>query len=271
MRALPKILVVLVLTSCQIKTRENTDKRDDSVKSKSSEAVQVPNEPIAIIDDRKIIEETFMDFFDNFMWDSDLQRERILFPINFHGEQLHSKKDWKHNGFYSAKSYMPILSSDTLTYFDKDLSGNLIKMSLVSLNSLQSENFDFNRTDEGWKLVKVVEQHIDSLNDIGFINFLKQFSSDSLFQKEHVVFPIPNYYADYDNDYEIVCDSLISENWKYMKLENELGSLMTFNENVDSVYRMIFFRGIENGIHVKFTFKKFGNEWRLIKLEDYST
>jgi hypothetical protein len=271
MRELLKILVILILVSCQTKTKENNGNSEDSIKSVDSEIVQVTNELSQTVDDNNITEETFMDFFGNFMWNREFQNERIVYPINYKGKQLESKKDWKYNRFYTVKSYMPILHTDTITYYDKDVSDNLLTMSIVSFENQESENFDFKRTVEGWKLVKVGIQHIDSLIDIGFINFIKQFSSDSIFQKEHVAFPIPNYYVDYDNDYEIVYDSLISENWKYMQFENELGSLMTFNEDISSVYRIIFFRGIENGIHAKYTFKKFGQEWRLIKLEDYST
>lgn len=271
MRTLSKILVILILTSCQIKTKENNRNSVDSIKTVDSVIVQTTDEPNQTVDDKKITEETFMEFFENFMWDSESQNERIVYPINYLGKQLNSKQEWIYNRFYTVKSYMPILHTDTITYFDKDISDNLLKMSIVSFENQESENFNFEKTDDGWKLVQVEIQHIDSLNDIGFINFINQFSSDSLFQIEHVVFPIPNYHVDYDNDYETLYDSIKSDNWRFIQLENDLESIMTLNENIDSDYRLIFFRGIENGIHVKYTFRKIGNDWKLIKLEDYST
>jgi hypothetical protein len=39
----------------------------------------------------------------------------------------------------------------------------------------------------------------------------------------------------------------------------------------DSKYRNVYFRGIENGIWVEYTFEKINENWKLIRLEDYST
>jgi len=271
MRILIKIIVILILTSCQTKTKENSGNSKDSIKTIESEIAQPTDEPIEAVDDKKITEETFMDFFENFMWNSDFQNERIVFPINYQGKQLVSQQDWEFNRFYTVKSYMPILHADTISYFDKDVSNSLLKMSIVSFINQESDNYNFKKTGGVWKLVRVETQPIDSLNDIDFVDFIKQFSSDSLYQKEHVVFPIPNYHVDYDNDYETLYDTIKSDNWRFFQLENDLEGIMTLNENVDSDYRLIFFRGIENGIHVKYTFRKIGDYWKLIKLEDYST
>ncbi len=269
MKALLKILAILIFASCQNKTKENIGKSEDSVKTINSEIIQVVNRPNKTVDDKNITEETFMDFLENFMWNRDFQSERIAYPINYHGKQIDSRLDWKYNRFYTLKSYMPILHTDKITYFDKDISDSLVNISIVSFENQESENYNFKMTDDGWKLVKVEIRPVDSLMDIGFINFLKQFSNDSSFQKEHIVFPMPYYHA--DNDYETLYDSIKYDNWRFIQLESALENIMTFNENIDSDYRVIFFRGIENGIHVKYTFKKFGNEWKLIKLEDYST
>lgn len=271
MRTFIKIIVILILTSCQIKTKENNGNNKDSIKTIDTEMAQPTDGPIEAVDDKKITKETFMDFFENFMWNSDFQNERIVFPINYQGKQLISQQDWEYNRFYTVKSYMPILHTDTISYFDKDVSDSLLKMSIVSFINRETENYSFRKTCGIWKLVSVETQPIDSLNDMDFVDFIKQFSSDSLYQKEHVVFPIPNYHVDYDNDYETLYDSIKSDNWRFIQLENDLESIMTLNENVGSDYRLIFFRGIENGIHVKYTFRKIGNDWKLIKLEDYST
>ena len=270
MRTIIKIIVILILTSCQTKTKENNDNSKNSIKTIDSEIAQPNDELIEAVDGKKITEENFLDFFGNFMWNSDFQNERIVFPINYQG-QLVSQQDWKFNRFYTEKNFMPILLSDTITYFDKNVSDSILDVSIVSFLNQKTENYNFKKTGGVWKLHRVEIQPIDSLNDMKFINFIKQFSSDSLYQKEHVVFPIPNYQVDYDNDYETLYDLIKFDNWRFIQFENDLEGIMTLNENIDSEYRLIFFRGIENGIHVKYTFRKIGNDWKLTKLEDYST
>ena len=88
MRELLKILVILILVSCQTKTKENNGNSEDSIKSVDSEIVQVTNELSETVDDNNITEETFMDFFGNFMWNREFQNERIVYPINYKGKQL---------------------------------------------------------------------------------------------------------------------------------------------------------------------------------------
>jgi hypothetical protein len=165
MRALLKILVILIIASCQVKTNKNSK---DSINAIDSEIVRAVDEPNETIDNK-----TFMVFFENFMWDSEFQNERIIFPINYFGKQLDSKHDWKFSRFYTKKSYMPILHTDTITYFDKDITENIVKMSIVSFENQESKNFSFKKTDDGWKLFHVETQHIDSLNDFDFIDFFK--------------------------------------------------------------------------------------------------
>ena len=272
MRVLSKLLIVLILSSCQTKTIENNETGVVSeITSIYSDTVQIHNNSDEIAGDERIIEEKFMAFFGNFMWNNDFQMGRIVFPIILDENQIESVNHWKYYSFYPNKNYMPILHTDTVTYFDKDILVDLLKMSIVSFENQNYKNYDFKRTQEGWKLINVDTQDIDSLKDIDFFNFLKQFSSDSLFQMEHIAFPIPNYHLDYGNfDHELLYDTLYSENWRHLKLANSLEGIMTLNVNEDSDYRMIFLRGIDNGIHVKYTFMKFENIWKLIRLEDYS-
>ncbi len=268
MKILILITVVLVLISCQTKTQKSSET--------TPAFITQPDEPVVIeekvaVKQKLTNQESFMQFFSDFMFDQNFQQNRIIFPININDSIIESKNKWNYNKFYMAKSFMPILHADTTTYFDKDVSVSILKMSIVSLDKHVSENYNFTKMQEGWKLVNVQTQNIDSLKDAKFFEFLTLFSSDSVFQKYHVVFPLPNYHVDYDNDYKTIYDSTKIDNWIYLDLKTSLQQLMTLNLNEESNYRTVFFSGIENGVYVQYTFMKLESEWKLIKLENYST
>ncbi len=268
MKILILITVVLVLASCQTKTQKSSE-TTPTLKTQPAEPVVI--EENFEVKQKLTNEESFMQFFSDFMFDQNFQKNRIIFPININDSIIESKNKWNYNRFYMAKSFMPILHADTTTYFDKDVSVNVLKMSIISLENHITENYNFKRMQEGWKLINMQTQNIYSIKDVKFLKFLTRFSSDSIYQKEHVAFPLPDYHVDYDNDYETIYDSTEIANWSYLDLNISLQQLMTLNLNEESNYRTIFFRGIENGIYVQYTFMKLENEWKLVKLEDYST
>ena len=113
---------------------------------------------------------------------------------------------------------------------------------------------------------------IKNVPDFEFIDFLIKFSNDSVFQINHTLFPLTDSYADSENDYETVKTNIELKDWKHIELvdfENRLLVLSDIDKN--NKYRNIFYRGVENGIWVKFTFERINENWKLIKLEDYST
>ena len=269
MRTLSKMIIIMLLFSCQMKTAENN--RTEETSQKNADSNPLLNESEESISDGINPKVNFMIFFSNFMWDKEFQKERIVFPIFVNQHKIESKNEWKYIPFYTSKNYLPILQADTSYYFEKYISDSLLKMSILSFKNQKTDNYDFKNTQEGWKLVEVNVQPIDSLKDIGFINFLKQFSADSVFQTQHIVFPLANYHFDYESDYEILYDSLSLKEWRYLKIDSGLEGMLTLNINENSNYRVILLNGVENGIHVKYTFMKFKKTWRLIKSEDYST
>jgi hypothetical protein len=265
------ILIILAAVACQTSsTQEENFNNVEKPIIKASTPVpkEEPSEVEQLNNNRG---QTFMEFFSQFMWDQEFQRTRVIFPINVNKQQINSSAEWNHNSFYSSKSFIPILHSDTITYFDKDIDHNKVKMSIISFEKDNVENHFFSKKNGDWMLSLINTQTIDSVTEIDFITFLNKFSSDSLFQVEHVQFPLPNYYADPDNDYETTYDSISVNNWRHWNLTKTLEGMMSLNIKSKSPYRKIFIRGIENGIHVHYTFIQSRNNWKLIKIEDYST
>lgn len=288
MRLLLPLLTLLLLISCQNETAEERDRKLNSLgeASDGKSKMQIKQEPdeskeaekdssvqskLREVAEDKPASESFMAFFEDFMWDEEYQKSRIEFPLIFNERVIDSANEWEHKGFYATKTFIPILHTDSTTYYEKDIAAADAKMSVVSFENQQVENFFFSKQNNHWLLNEVNLDSIEALADVDFIRFLERFSTDTSYQLAHIHFPIPNYYADYDKDYETVYDSISMEDWKHVNVVEGIKGLMTLNTGINSNIREIFFRGVENGIKAYYYFLKVEGEWKLVKLEDYST
>ncbi|SMG54233.1 protein of unknown function [Marivirga sericea] len=266
------LLTTFFTLSCESPSSEKEAKEtvaEESVLTTSRDSINQELPDTTVSED--ISTQTFMEFFSQFMWDRDFQRSRIEYPIKIDAVNIVEKSDWEHLSFYTNKSSMPILHFDTLTYFDKDIREEDISMYILSFENDNAKKYSFAQKAENWRLFSVNTVSINSLKDLEFIDFLKRFSSDSIYQTNHIEFPLTRFFADYNNDYETARDSIGSGDWGFWNLIKSTEALMVLDVEQRTQYRTIFFRGIENGIHVKYTFIRSGDSWQLIKLEDYST
>lgn len=215
---------------------------------------------------------SFVDFFEKFMWDKEFQKSRILFPIKQNGNEIKTSEEWRYLPFYTNSNYIPTLTSDTLSIFDKDVNLESIEMYIIDFKKDIVELFVFEKFNKNWHLKNSNKTTFEFLPDFDFINFLTRFSSDSIFQIKSISFPLTESYADSDNDYETTTKTIKEEDWKFWKLTNVINKLLLLSDiQKDNKYRNIFFSGVENGILVKYTFERINDNWKLIKFEDYST
>lgn len=206
------------------------------------------------------------------MWDKEFQQKSIRYPINVEDKTIASNIEWVYLPFYTNTSYIPCLHSDTLNYYDFEIINKNITLTSVSFNSKKFTDYKFNKQNFNWQLTNIYSDSIQNVHDSEFINFLLTFSNDSNYQIKHTEFPLQNYFLDSEKEYATVYEPIERESWKCFNLVKEIENLVILNiEKVDSDYRNILFRGVENGIYVKYTFRKTNGDWFLIKLEDYST
>lgn len=217
-------------------------------------------------------DKSFIDFFEVFMWDKNFQKLRVIFPVNLNKSVINSVDKWVHLPFYSNKQYIPILCSDTVTCFEKDIETKNIEVFILNFGNKPTLKYNFRKETDAWFLVGS-EKIIGNKNiDTNFIDFIERFSKDSIFQLNHTQFPFKEVYADADRDYETVDTLITKSNWKHINLVKELDGLMVLSSmDKNNKFRNIYFRGVENGISIKYVFEKVKNEWIFIKLEDCST
>lgn len=260
MKEIILFLLTILLFSCNSERTQKNETID-----KDSSIVEI--KPTEIKGDT-----SFLDFFEKFMWDKGFQQSRVVFPVQQNGNEIKTSEDWRHLPFYTQNDYIPTLTSDTISIFDKDVKLESTKMFIVDFKKNIAELFAFEKVNKNWYLKNLDKTTFTNLPDIDFINFLTKFSNDSIFQIKSISFPITESFADSDNDYETATKSITQEDWKYWKLIDDINQLMILsNIQTDNKYRNIFFRGVENGIWVKYTFEIINGNWKLIRLEDYST
>ena len=260
MKQIILFLSTILLLSCnseRTQKNETTDKEISNVEMKTAEIKG---------------DTSFVDFFEKFMWDKEFQQSRVLFPIELNGNEIKTSEAWKHLPFYTQNEYIPALSSDTLSIFDKDVNLESTKMFIIDFKNQIAESFAFEKVNKNWHLKNFNKTTFANLPDLDFINFLTKFSTDSIFQINSISFPITESFADSDKDYETASKTIKLRDWKFWKLTSDINQLLLLTDiQKDNKYRNIFFRGVENGIWMKYTFERVNGNWKLIKLEDYST
>ncbi|MCL9770417.1 DUF4348 domain-containing protein [Flavobacterium sp. HXWNR69] len=199
---------------------------------------------------------SFMEFFESFIFDKRLQKSNKDYSIDYN--------------FFSSKDFIAYLNSDTLSVFeDKNLSD---EQGLIILDFKKGKNlkYKFEKINNKWTFSGSNAISINSLSEKKFVDFLMKFSKDSIYQKSHILFPLVDYSL--DDDYEIISQKIEKGKWNHFNLVEEIESLL-FLANIDSNnnFRNIYYRGNDNGILIKLTFKKVNNNWFLVKTEDYST
>ena len=260
MKQIILFLSTVLLLSCNSERTqkiETTDKEIGNVELKTAEIKS---------------DTSFLDFFEKFMWDKEFQQSRVIFPIQLKDNDIKNSEEWRHLTFYTQNEYIPTLTSDTLSIFEKEVKHESTKMFIVDFKKEIAESFEFEKVNKNWYLKNSKKTTFANLPDLDFINFLTKFSKDSIFQINSISFPITVLFADSDNDYETAAKTIKLEDWKYWKLTNYINQLLLLTDiQKDNKYRNIFFQGVENGIWLKYTFERINGNWKLIKLEDYST
>lgn len=115
--------------------------------------------------------------------------------------------------------------------------------------------------------------------DTSFQIFFNEFTTDSVFQREHVQFPFLREWSDTDNDTgpdKFNREYVQKETWKFYNFYYDKSfatrglDAYTQKTKVESDYAVIEIRGVDNGIWIDYNFEKKSNKWMLISEKDSS-
>lgn len=125
MKSLHLIVILFAFISCQDKT---------SQKEKAEEKIFIPEKKIEEKVDAKNNEKDdgdFLSFFDNFMWDYNLQKERVVFPIKIDSTIISIPDDWIFLPFYTSSEFSIQLVQDSIQVFGKNIKPDSITLSIL--------------------------------------------------------------------------------------------------------------------------------------------
>src|SRR5690554_4894025 len=151
-------LLTILLLSCKPEKSqkdESTNKDRNIVEIKSTETKS---------------DTSFIDFFEKFMWDTEFHQSRVVFPIQLKDNDIETSEEWRHLTFYTQNEYIPTLTSDTLSIFDKDVKLESTKMFIVDFKKEIAESFAFEKVNKSWYLKNSKKTTFANLPDLDFIH-----------------------------------------------------------------------------------------------------
>lgn len=107
-----------------------------------------------------------------------------------------------------------------------------------------------------------------------FNAFIEKFKKDSTFQKQHIDFPMMEYYSDEDFPMDILERMTTEDNYSFIDVENDLPTELRnkdlydihINQNQDTIYYQKI--GKQNSINITYKFKCTQKTYHLIEIVD---
>jgi hypothetical protein len=222
--------------------------------------------------------ELLFDFLYGFGYNTTFQLSRIKFPLSVYsssGVDSIIGENWLHDPLFVKKECLThfIQGHKNDFKFDIDI-GDELKFYWIYPDQGLRKAYCFKRDTGEWFLHKIEYSDLgkDYTND--FVAFYANFLQDSVFQKDHIVFPlvVNTYYDAPDEMFKDTTYSIAKTNWHILSSDSIMNFEYSWSKNTKfGDKQMIFLNGNDNGIYEEYYFEKINNEWFLVLYNDQST
>ena len=115
------------------------------------------------------------------------------------------------------------------------------------------------------------QTNIESEN-YNFSDFIKIFTTDSVFQINHIKFPLEEVSIEWDEEgNDSISTSYIKKSeWKYYSFPDTIYDGIKLKHPIDTTNFTYTELGVDTGVRIDYYFEKTGTQWLLIKIEDSS-
>ena len=115
------------------------------------------------------------------------------------------------------------------------------------------------------------QTNIESEN-YNFSDFIKIFTTDSVFQINHIKFPLEDVSIEWDGEgNDSISTSYIKKSeWKYYSFPDTIYDGIKLEHPIDTTNFTYTELGVDTGVRIDYYFGKTGTQWLLIKIEDSS-
>lgn len=269
------MVAVFLLAGCG---RGQEDAGEETEESSSDSAEVVAEDTLQLLPPETVpvaADQNFDDFFYSFVTDEAFQRERVRFPLpstNPVGESL-TREVWDaEKRFASQEIYCVLYDRERDVEIQKDTSLREVNVSWVNLAQGRYQTYRFFRRSVQWRLEDYSDGQLSQSRQADFLQFYRHFASDSLFQRECVVFPLQLVVEPEDGSEAIVTE-LSAEEWMEYRQElpmpTEVMTLIDYGQTALSENRkVLMLEGLSSGFFITFKFDRTNERWRLYEIEN---
>lgn len=279
-KVLLPLLVVVTLFSCSNGRNSESAMDADSTaveQSVVSDTLSEVEEEIEEADESDRLDTSFDDFMFAFTHSDRLQSKRIIWPLAY----TDAEGNTRNVSSLNVNSEFRFLEGDffTVMYGDRkqvekqklETDDSLVIVERIDLMEEKLRNYEFKLLSGKWKLTSMrdIEFHESDIYD--FLTFYARFSSDTLYQQEHVDQPLRVMVLDPEMDDAYIEGTINAEQWRSFCPDVPQGIISNIRYGVQK-YRpkqMIMQKsGSSNGLQELFIFTKENDEWFLTAYEN---
>jgi len=241
---------------------------DEEEEEEILEELEEPEAPMPVA-----AEELFDDFFFNFASSMRVQLERTVFPLIYVHENetdTISREKWKFNPFFMEQGFYTLLFDNEAQLEqvkDTNISQTVVETFLANDDAVV-QHF-FKRSNGKWQLFEARRQALSENPNASFVHFYRQFVSDSAFQQQSLGNIIEFSSLDPEDDADEMEGFITPDSWE--GFAPQFPQLPLFNivygrQDTSAHQKIFIIRGISNSEELEVTFRREGDDWKLVKL-----
>lgn len=224
----------------------------------------------------KSVDELFDDFIFEFAQNKRFQQERIQFPLPVidlqNDTSMVKKNEWQQEYLFLKQDYYTVLFNNARQInLEKSTDREYVTVEWLHLVEEYSKSYDFERKKGTWKLTSIRSNPFDDSPLSDFLRFYQRFSTDSIYQSEHIADPFRYTTEDPDDDMERMEGTLDAGQWQDFRpdLPADILTNVRYGQTYRDRNKMILLkRGISNGLMDILIFEKTGDNWKLVAYEN---
>ena len=268
------LMTAVMLSSCGgWRGGQSADEVADSL-AQDSLAVDSLDDDFSHVQVPKAADELFDDFIFNFAGNKKLQFERILFPLKVVENGRHSRisrDKWKMEYFFMRQGYYTLLfDNERHMEIVKDTSVTRAVVEKIQFAEKTVRQYVFNRIRGAWMMTSINEIALSESHNASFLEFYRQFASDTKFQSAHLEKTVRFIGPDPDDDFSQMEGIITPDTWE--AFAPQLPSKLLYNiayghpRREQGGQKVYVLRGVANGMELQMIFRRHGDTWRLNKL-----
>ncbi|MBR0244673.1 MAG: DUF4348 domain-containing protein [Bacteroidaceae bacterium] len=253
-----------------------TDEQEDSLLAEADTLLldeELADEPLPTSAD-----ELFDDFLFLFDHSNRFQRHRVRFPLpvtEANGDRHEiERRQWQHHSMSLGQDFCTVLWNGHRQMEMSNEMQNEARVEHIYLHSRLVEIFDFERDSLNgqWMLTAQRSVPLDDYELTNFIDFYREFATDSVFQRRHVHDPLRFSMASEDTEEGMVQGTIDVDQW--FEFAPEMPQAVLVNINYGQQYHnpnrvVMQMRGFSDSMQNLFVFRRDGGgRWRLTEFEN---